>query len=94
MTERLLNDDEVGWHSGDWEMNMRSVAICFDGDLSQTPPTATALRACARLITNYKYKKNRAITEVIGHNDVAATECPGNWSRYGGLEQLLAAATK
>lgn len=88
-TLRLLKDDEVGWHSGNWDMNNRSVAVCFDGDFREegVKPTAAAMRACAKLIAGYRRKFE--IKQVIGHFDVKATECPGPWFRNGGKDELL-----
>jgi hypothetical protein len=86
--ERLLQDDEVGWHAGNWDMNCRSIAICFDGDFSVGPPTDAAMQKATSLIRDYKQKFN--IKEVLGHNDVrASTTCPGPWFRSGGKELLL-----
>jgi len=87
-TVRLLNIREVGWHSGDWEVNNRSLAICFDGDFSKTAPSDAAIRACAQLIADYQ--KRLAIKLVIGHQDVKATDCPGEWFKNGGRDKILA----
>lgn len=89
----LLKDNEVGWHSGNWLMNCQSVALCFDGDFATTPPSDAALKACARLITEYVKKfpdtaKNP--NPVIGHYDVKpSTGCPGTWFRNVGQAKLL-----
>ena len=87
LSERLLADEEVGWHSGDWIMNMRSIAICFDGDFSQKAPTRKALRSCARLISNYK--RRWSSVHLIGHVDVVSTTCPGTWFNLSGRDKLL-----
>ncbi len=42
--ESLLRDTAIGWHAGNWEVNCRSVAICFDADLQNDQPTEAALQ--------------------------------------------------
>ncbi|MGV3614211.1 MAG: N-acetylmuramoyl-L-alanine amidase [Fimbriimonas sp.] len=78
--EKLLKDEEVGWHSGSWKMNMRSLAICLDGDFQLKPPTRKAIETCRRLVKKYQKRLGRAIS-VLGHSDVTSTECPGSWFR-------------
>ena len=82
--ERLLNDDEVGWNSGDWDKNMRSIAICFDGDFTESKPSPAALNAAAKLIAGYK--KKFKISDVIGHKDIHSTRSPGSWWPVGKSE--------
>lgn len=91
-TERLLEDTEVGWHAGDWGMNMRSIAICFDGDFEQKPPSDAAIHTCAQLVA--KYQKQLGKINLIGHSDVVATRCPGNWFESFGKTKILELATK
>lgn len=72
--ERLLGDEEIGWQAGNWNMNCRSVAICFDDDLTEKEPTSEALESALGII-NTHYKG----LEIIGHREVnPKTECPGN----------------
>lgn len=72
--ERLLDDNEVGWQAGNWDMNCRSVAVCFDDDLTEKEPTSEALESAVGIINTY-YKG----LEIIGHREVnPKTECPGN----------------
>ncbi len=35
--ERFLGDHEIGWHSGDRELDAKSIAICLDGNFDKTP---------------------------------------------------------
>jgi len=51
--ERLLEDGETGWHAGNWAINCRSVAICLDADLSDTPPTDSALASIRQLVATH-----------------------------------------
>lgn len=71
--ERLLQDDEIGWQAGDWNMNCRSVAICFDDTLTKKEPTREALEAVADII-----KANYKELEILGHREInPRTDCPG-----------------
>ncbi|PIR45166.1 MAG: hypothetical protein COV10_00620 [Candidatus Vogelbacteria bacterium CG10_big_fil_rev_8_21_14_0_10_51_16] len=76
-TERLLEDREIGWHAGAWEVNCRSVGICLDGDYRSRRPSNIELRATARILReNYpKIVKER----LLGHREVnPKTDCPSN----------------
>ena len=86
MAERLLKDNEVGWHANKWSVNCRSVAICFDGDYSSTSPSKTQLQTCAKLMASYR--KMFPIKYVVGHKDVSSTECPGSWWPEGRADLL------
>ncbi len=74
-TERLLLDNEIGWHAGNWEINCRSVAIVFDNNYLDDKPSEIELRAVASIIKeNYK---NVLKTNIIGHCEAKPTEiCP------------------
>ena len=74
---RLLSDEEVGRHVPDVDERYRSIAICFDGDYSATPPNRKMLLAAARLIK--QYDKEYPIMRLKAHYDVRDTECPGPW---------------
>ena len=75
--ERLLQDDEIGWQAGNWEVNTRSVAICIDNDLSHTEPSAEVIKSIAQLIhDNYSQVDPQRI---LGHGEVNPnTACPGD----------------
>ncbi|MCL5733049.1 MAG: peptidoglycan recognition protein family protein [Patescibacteria group bacterium] len=93
-SERLLNDNEIGWHAGKWDVNCRSIAIVFDGDYENRTPSEIELKSAANLIKE-KYpaiKKNM----VVGHREVnPKTTCPSNLFlsknvKTGWKEDLLA----
>ncbi len=92
--EQLLNDDEVGWHCGNWDMNNRSIAICFDGNLVGSKPTDQQYRAAAALLAAYMAKYKITAGNVMGHDDVVATDCPGEWFKAGGKDKLIQLAVK
>ena len=51
--ERLLNDDEIGWHAGNWDINCRSVAICLDGNFENETPSLEMLDGVRNIIMTY-----------------------------------------
>jgi len=67
--------DHVGWHTGKWEVNCRSVAICLVGDFSDKEPPDVQLQATAGLIAYYRSLNPRMT--VTSHGDHTKTECPG-----------------
>lgn len=70
--ERLLEDSEIGWQAGVWEVNCRSVGICLDGDFENNRPSDLMLRAVAKII-----KENYPNTKIVGHNEInLKTTCP------------------
>lgn len=72
--ERLLDDEEIGWHAGDWDINTRSVAICIDDNLRGKYPSESAVASARDIIGEY-YRHTR----IIGHTEVnPATDCPGD----------------
>jgi N-acetyl-anhydromuramyl-L-alanine amidase AmpD len=74
--ERLLNDEQIGWHAGNWEINKRSIAICLDNDYEKQDPTKQILQTLAAHIRqNYPDIKPG---KIIGHCEARqGTTCPG-----------------
>ena len=75
--ERLLNDDEIGYHAGNSYENEKSIAICFDGNYSKRRPNLKMLKTAARLLDYYK--RDYEIKYVRAHFDARETICPGPW---------------
>jgi hypothetical protein len=65
---RLLEDQEIGWHAGDWEVNARSVAICLDNDYENGEPSTAELAAVAKII--HQHYPQIKPDQVIGHCEV------------------------
>jgi hypothetical protein len=92
--ERLLEDTEIGWQAGNWDINCRSAAICFDGDYENSRPSDTELRAVANIIK--KYYPSVSKERIFGHREInLKTTCPSNLflsddGRRGWKEDLLA----
>jgi hypothetical protein len=86
---RILDDQYIGWHAGNWDINTRSIAICIDDDLSEKEPSATVITAIADTIKQQYPGVKPA--RILGHceaND--ATKCPGHLFIESWKQKLLA----
>jgi hypothetical protein len=91
--ERLLPDTAIGWQTGDWAVNCRSVAICFDADLENSSPTEAALHSAVQIII--EHYPAAEIPRIVGHSDVVSTICPGHeFDRWGEELRALVAAKR
>lgn len=72
--ERLLDDNQIGWHSGNWDINTRSIAICLDNDYENQDPSDEILhRLAAHIKEHYP-----GVDNTIGHCEArSGTICPG-----------------
>ncbi|MDO8572564.1 MAG: peptidoglycan recognition family protein [bacterium] len=86
--ERLLPDNETGWHAGNWEVNCRSVAICLDNNYENSSPSDVVLSATAKIIKeNYGNVDKKRI---FGHREINPKKtCPGNLFLDGWKGNLL-----
>ncbi len=74
--ERLLDDDKIVWHAGNWEINKRSIGICLDNDYEKQDPTDEILQKLAAHIK--KHYPDIKAANIIGHCEVReGTICPG-----------------
>lgn len=81
---RLLRDDEIGWHAGDWDINCRSVGIVLDNDYEHGWPGVAELNAIVQIIkTRYP---GVSANRILGHREVnPRTSCPSeNFKRQDG----------
>lgn len=87
-TERLLPDNETGWHCGNWEMNCRSVGICLDGNFENSNPPEKMLKAVSKIIKeNYNQVQKE---KIFGHREInIETTCPGNLFLNKWKQQLI-----
>lgn len=68
----ILNDEQIGWHAGDWNINCNSIAICFLDELEEKKPTIKAIQSARKIIAKYPDCK------LLGHREVSKkTTCPG-----------------
>lgn len=92
--ERLLRDEEIGWHAGNWTVNRRSIAICIDDDHEDTTPDQKIIKAIADLIRKEYPQVKREF--IFGHCEInPKTTCPsrlflGREGEKGWKEALLA----
>lgn len=74
--ERLVEDNQIGWQAGNWEINKRSVGICLDNDYEKKDPADDILEKLAKHIKKYHPSVNK--DKVIGHCEAReGTICPG-----------------
>lgn len=72
-SEQVLGDEAVGWQAGNWDINCRSVAICFIGDYRKVSPSQLALQKAQQIMQKYPSCK------VIPHKQAnPRTSCPGD----------------
>ena len=89
--ERLLDDNELGWHAANCDINRRSVALCLDNDYEKHDPSPEILDKLANFITqNYS---DVPVDRIIGHGEVSnhPTDCPGSNFVKGWKDELLRA---
>ncbi|MDB5161126.1 MAG: hypothetical protein JWO96_506 [Candidatus Saccharibacteria bacterium] len=75
--ERLLPDESLGWHAGNWDINRRSVGICLDNDYEDKDPDDALLQKLAAHIKEHYPKVTP--DKIVGHCECReGTICPGN----------------
>lgn len=66
-----------GAHAGVSEYNQQGIGVVLVGNFEEQPPTQAQLAAVKRLVGTLRAEYSIPATQVVGHNDVKATECPG-----------------
>lgn len=86
--ERLLDDENLAWHAGNWGINKRSVAICLDNDYENQDPTDEVLqKLAAHIKTHYSHVP---VDNIIGHCEArTGTICPGGNFLGGWKDKLI-----
>lgn len=76
---QLLQDSEIGWHAGNWDINCRSIAIALDNNYLNSKPSEIVLKAVATIIkSHYSFVPKE---QIYGHREVRLgepTTCPSN----------------
>lgn len=82
---QYVGEENTAWHSGNWEMNLRSIGIEHEGGqllpdgttrLKPSPRThQTSSKLIADLCMRYHIPVDRK--HVLKHNEIKATQCPG-----------------
>lgn len=52
--KQILNDEYIGWHAGNWDINRRSIGISFVDDLENEEPTTNAIYSVKQIINSYR----------------------------------------
>ena len=59
--------------------NKGSIGICVTGNTSQEPPTTAQVESLFGTLKMLLEDYNLQRSDVYGHRDFGATECPGDW---------------
>ena len=71
------DENDIGHHAGDWEVNERSIALTLIGDFSKHRPTRRQVQSLDRLVR--RLMSERRIQKVIPHSHCRATLCCGEY---------------
>lgn len=70
-------DEFVCWNSGNWLINLRSIAICLAGDLEFQTPTPQQIDALTSLVQSIQTTHGIADARIFLHREIKKTNCPG-----------------
>lgn len=82
-TRKCLDDADIGWHAGDWEVNTKSIAISFVGDYTKLKPNDKQIKAVADILRPYDQAVGGKL-QVLNHKEIKATACPASVADYRG----------
>lgn len=68
-----------GAHAGSSDYNSHGIGIVLVGDFEESRPTRAQLAAVKQLVGSLKATFGITSNNVVGHGDVKATECPGQY---------------
>lgn len=73
-----VKEEHVAWHAGNYPVNQRSIGIEHDATTTKNASDAT-YQTSAQLLREIcgRYAIPLDRQHIIGHNEVAATQCPG-----------------
>lgn len=83
------NDQIHGAHAGADRYNQRGIGIALVGNFEKQRPSSAQIAAVKTLIGMLKNRYGISSENVVGHNDVKATACPG---QYFPLSEVASAA--
>lgn len=89
--ERLLENRYIGWQSGNWDINTRSIAIVLAGDYENKNPSEKQISSIGNIIKqNYS---SVSLDRIFGHREInLQTICPGDKFIGGWKNTLLETA--
>jgi N-acetylmuramoyl-L-alanine amidase len=68
---------EDGAHCKPDGMNFKSIGICLVGDFDKTKPTPAQMASLEKLVKDIMARHKIPPFKILGHGEVAATNCPG-----------------
>lgn len=73
-----VEEARTAWHSGNWEMNLRSIGIENDAEVGRNA-TEKTYQTSSALLKEICERHNIPLDRehIIGHNQVKNTQCPG-----------------
>lgn len=80
-----------GAHAGVSEHNQRGIGICLIGNFSESEPTTAQMASVRRLVRTLAKEYDIPPSEIVGHGDVKATECPGKYFSLKDVRNATAA---
>lgn len=70
-------EESIGYHAGNWIMNVRSIAICLAGNFTREQPTEKQVSSLTRLTTELQRKWGIPDVRILLHREIKQTACPG-----------------
>lgn len=72
-------EDSIGYHAGNWIVNIESIGICLAGDLrpEKQEPTEAQIASLRSLTKEVQLRWNIPHAMIFLHREIKATECPG-----------------
>lgn len=74
---QYVGEENTAWHAGDLSMNQRSIGIEHSADQDRAPDQFTydtSIALCTRICREYGLDPQ---AQIIPHNSVVSTSCPG-----------------
>lgn len=87
---QYVSELNTSWHAGNFAMNQRSIGIEHSADPYRAPDGftyETSINLCVRICRDYGLNPH---TQIIGHNAVVATACPGTVDLQYIIDQVAA----
>lgn len=82
-----------GAHAGVNEYNQRGIGIVLIGNFEKSQPTSRQLKSVKELVAIMAREYTISAEHVIGHGDIKATECPGQFFPLSNVRASVAAAS-